>query len=112
MAGISRAALFGKLNSIGYKALEGATVFCKLRGNPYVELLHWLHQLMQTQDTDLHRIIKAFNLDVSQLVADTQAALDRLPRGANSCDLSAAAHAGSTPGSVTTLVMSFTGKCR
>lgn len=89
MAGISRAALFGKLNSIGYKALEGATVFCKLRGNPYVELLHWLHQLMQTQDTDLHRIIKAFNLDVSQLVADTQAALDRLPRGANSCDLSA-----------------------
>lgn len=89
MAGISRAALFGKLNSIGYKALEGATVFCKLRGNPYVELVHWLHQLMQTQDTDLHRIIKAFNLDVAQLVADTQASLDKLPRGANACDLSA-----------------------
>lgn len=89
MAGISRAALFGKLNSIGYKALEGATVFCKLRGNPYVELVHWLHQLMQTQDTDLHRIIKAFNLDVAQLVADTQATLDKLPRGANACDLSA-----------------------
>jgi type VI secretion system protein VasG len=32
--GISRSALFGRLNSIGYKALEGATVFCKLRGNP------------------------------------------------------------------------------
>ena len=28
-SGISRANLFGKLNSIGYKALEGATVFCK-----------------------------------------------------------------------------------
>ncbi|MFZ4573568.1 MAG: type VI secretion system ATPase TssH [Phycisphaerales bacterium] len=83
MAGISRAALFGKLNAIGYKAMEGSTVFCKLRGNPYVELVHWLHQLMQTQDSDLHRVIKAFNLDVSQLVADTQATLDRLPKGAN-----------------------------
>jgi type VI secretion system protein VasG len=90
MGGISRSALFGKLNQICYKAMEGSTVFCKLRGNPYVELVHWLHQLMQTQDSDLHRIIKAFNLDVSQLVADTQAALDRLPRGANSIsDISA-----------------------
>ena len=38
MSEISRVALFGKLNSLGYKAIEGATVFCKLRGNPYVEL--------------------------------------------------------------------------
>jgi type VI secretion system protein VasG len=89
-SGISRANLFGKLNSIGYKALEGATVFCKLRGNPYVELVHWLHQIMQTQDSDLHRIIKAFSLDVGQLVADTQNALDKLPRGASSIsDISA-----------------------
>ena len=83
MSGISRAALFGKMNSIGYKAMEGATVFCKLRGNPYIELVHWMHQLMQTQDSDLHRIVKAFNLDASQLTADTQAALDRLPKGSN-----------------------------
>jgi type VI secretion system protein VasG len=89
MPGISRSKLFGKLNSIGYKALDNAVVFCKLRGNPYVELVHWLHQLMQVQDTDLHRIIKAFNIDVAQLVADTQGALDRLPRGATQCDLSA-----------------------
>ena len=27
---------------LAYKAIEGATVFCKLRGNPYVELQHWL----------------------------------------------------------------------
>src|SRR3954471_21432600 len=89
-SGISRANLFGKLNSIGYKALEGATVFCKLRGNPYVELVHWLHQIMQTQDSDLHRIIKASGMDASQLVADTQNALEKLPRGANSIsDISA-----------------------
>ena len=33
MSEISRAALFGKLNSLAYKAIEAATVFCKLRGN-------------------------------------------------------------------------------
>ena len=42
MAEISRAALFGKLNSLGYKSMESATVYCKMRGNPYVEMVHWL----------------------------------------------------------------------
>ena len=84
MPDIARSALYGKLNSIGYKSLEGAATFCKLRGNPYVEFVHFLFQLVQTQDTDLHRIIKAFQIDVSKLAADMQAALDRLPRGASS----------------------------
>ena len=70
MAGISRAALFGKLNQIGYKAIEAATVYCKMRGNPYVELVHWIHQILQLRDSDLHRIIKQFNLEPSRLAAD------------------------------------------
>jgi type VI secretion system protein VasG len=84
MAEIKRATLFGKLNSIGYKAIEGATIFCKMRGNPYVETVHWLHQLLQAQDTDIHHILKHFEVDSSRLAADLIAALDRLPRGANS----------------------------
>ena len=84
MAEISRSALFGKLNPLAYKAIEGATVFCKLRGNPYVELQHWLFQILQTQDSDLHRIAKHYGLDASNLVADLQNSLDRLPRGASS----------------------------
>jgi type VI secretion system protein VasG len=84
MSDINRAALFGKLNSLAYKAIEGATVFCKLRGNPYVELVHWLQQIMQTPDSDLHRIIKRFELDTSRLAKDVTEALDRLPRGATS----------------------------
>ncbi|MEK6704123.1 MAG: AAA family ATPase, partial [Planctomycetota bacterium] len=84
MGEISRTALFGKLNNLGYKALEGATVFCKLRGNPYVEVLHWMHQMFQNQDSDIHRIIRHFELNPSKLAADMQAALDRLPRGATS----------------------------
>ena len=53
MGDISRVALFGKLNSLAYKAIEGATVFCKLRGNPYVELVHWFHQILQLPNSDL-----------------------------------------------------------
>jgi type VI secretion system protein VasG len=82
MAEIRRATLFGKLNPIAYKGIESATVFCKMRGNPYVETVHWLHQLLQSQDTDLQRIVKHFQLDPSRVAADLIAALDKLPRGA------------------------------
>ncbi len=82
MSEISRVALFGKLNPVAYKGIEGATVFCKLRGNPYVELVHWLHQLIQASDSDLHRIFKHYALDASRLASDITTALDALPRGA------------------------------
>jgi type VI secretion system protein VasG len=84
MTEISRAALFGKLHPVAYRAIEGATVFCKLRGNPYVELVHWVHQILTTQDSDLHRIVRHFELDPARLAGDATAALDRLPRGASS----------------------------
>lgn len=84
MSEISRVALFGKLNRVAYKAMEGATVFCKLRGNPYVELEHWLQQILQTQDTDVHRIVEHFQLDAARLAKDMTDALDRLPRGSTS----------------------------
>ncbi|HQN13057.1 MAG TPA: type VI secretion system ATPase TssH [Quisquiliibacterium sp.] len=82
MADISRAASFGKLNPILYKAIEGATVFAKLRGNPYVELIHWVNQILQAQDTDLHRILRHFGVDAAVLAKDVMDAIDRLPRGA------------------------------
>ena len=84
MTEISRTALFGKLNPLAYKAVESATVFCKMRGNPYVELVHWLHQILQGQDSDLHRIINTFGLDPAGLARDFTETLDSLPRGARS----------------------------
>lgn len=84
MSDIGRIDLFGKLNPLLYQSLEGATAFCKLRGNPYVELAHWLHQILHGGDSDLHRIARRFELDSDQLLADTAAALDQLPRGASS----------------------------
>ena len=82
MADIGRAALFGKLNKIAYRGIESATVFCKMRGNPNVEIGHWLHQLLQLQDSDLHRIIRHFNLEPARVAKDLTDSLDRLPRGA------------------------------
>jgi type VI secretion system protein VasG len=81
MGEISRVTLFGKLNELTYKSIESATVFCKLRGNPYVELVHWLTQIMQQQDSDLHAIAKYFGLNAANLAKDMTTFLDRLPRG-------------------------------
>lgn len=84
MTEISRTALFGKLTNLSYKGLESATVFCKMRGNPYVELAHWLHLIFQLQDSDLHRVIKKFELNPSRLATDLVKLLDNLPAGATS----------------------------
>ena len=84
MSDIGRAELFGKLDPLPYRALDAATAFCKLRGNPYVELVHWMHALAQLQDSDLHRIAQAFGMDFGRLQQDLAGALDRLPRGAGS----------------------------
>ncbi|MCB1342686.1 MAG: AAA family ATPase, partial [Pseudooceanicola sp.] len=83
MTEISRVSLFGKLNKLGYQAVESATVFCKMRGNPYVELVHWMHQLLNMQDSDLHRIIQHYNLDPGKIATEMTRALDMLPRGAS-----------------------------
>ncbi|BCW90473.1 Protein ClpV1 [Alphaproteobacteria bacterium SO-S41] len=82
MAEISRAALFGRLNPTALKSLENATTFCKLRGNPYVELVHWLHQLLQDQRNDLAAIRSKFGVDDARLAQDLVEALNALPRGA------------------------------
>ena len=84
MTEISRTASFGKLNALAYKAIEGATVFCKLRGNSFVELQHWLVQILNAPDSDLHRIVRHYGLDTAALAADLTTALDRLPRGSSS----------------------------
>src|SRR5258708_3954201 len=90
MTEISRVALFGKLNGVAYRAIESATTFCRARGNPYVELAHWLNQILQLPDSDLNRILRRFDIDLARLARDMTEALDKLPRGSTSVsDLSA-----------------------
>jgi type VI secretion system protein VasG len=81
---ISRQSLFGKLGPTLYRAIESATAFCKLRGNPYIELVHWLHQLLQLPDSDLHRIVRHCGIDRDALERDMAHSLAALPAGATS----------------------------
>lgn len=82
MSDINRGVLFSKLNNTLYKALENAYTFCKLRSNSYVELAHWLHTLLQTENTDIHGIIRHFQLNEQQLRKDVLAFVEKLPSGA------------------------------
>lgn len=84
MTEINRSALFGRLSPMGLKSIETATGFCKMRGNPYVELVHWVHILLQDPQNDLAAIRTRFALDDTKLARDVVAALDGLPRGATS----------------------------
>lgn len=83
MTYITRATLFEKLNPLGFKTAEAATSFCKLRHHPEVEMAHWLHQLLQSQQNDIHRIIHAFDLSESRLNKDLIQYLDSLPHSHN-----------------------------
>ena len=84
MAKLKRVQLFSKLDQAAYKAIESATILCKTRGNPYVELVHWVNQILMSENTDWHAAIKHFALDEAKIAKDMTRALDALPRGASS----------------------------
>ncbi|MCX8958676.1 type VI secretion system ATPase TssH [Erwinia psidii] len=81
---ITRQNLFGKLDATLFKSIESATTICKLRGNPYVELVHWLNQLWQQEESDFRLIVRHFEVDIDALERGFAQALTRLPSGASS----------------------------
>lgn len=83
MAKIKRTKLFGKLNQTSYKTIESAAILCKARGNPYIELVHWINQIIMSENTDFHQAIKYFGIDEGKLAKDLTKSLDSLPRGAS-----------------------------
>ncbi|MCQ2966229.1 MAG: type VI secretion system ATPase TssH [Alphaproteobacteria bacterium] len=84
MAKLKRVQMFSKLDQAAYKAIESATILCKTRGNPYVELVHWVNQILLGENNDWHAVVKFFALDEAKLAKDLTRALDALPRGASS----------------------------
>ena len=83
MSEISREVLVGKLNATAMGALEKAYAACRKRGTPQVELVQWIHQLLQVADADVARAARAFGLDASRLERDMMTAVEALPRGAS-----------------------------
>jgi type VI secretion system protein VasG len=84
MATIQRTALFGKLNPVIFKAAESASVFCKLRNNPTIEMAHWIHQILQLENTDLRKILAYFDINNAKLAEEVIAFMDNLPVGTRS----------------------------
>jgi type VI secretion system protein VasG len=84
MSTMKRSDVLKKLNVPARRALENALKSAKLRGNPYVELIHWIEQLTLAENGDVAKIAKHFGLDPSRLTADLTNSIDALPRGSTS----------------------------
>uniref|UniRef100_UPI0035C701F6 AAA family ATPase n=1 Tax=Serratia quinivorans TaxID=137545 RepID=UPI0035C701F6 len=84
MTTISREKLFGKLSDFSYRAMAQGTELCRSKGHPYVEVVHWLHQVLRQPDSDLHRTLAFFAIPPLELAQDVQQALARLPTRATS----------------------------
>ncbi|MCW6509309.1 type VI secretion system ATPase TssH [Lichenifustis flavocetrariae] len=80
MAEISLETVTGKLNRIGHDAFFQALRQAKAARNSHVELVHWLHQVLLQQGTDLDLAVDHFKLDRARLSADTARAIEGLDR--------------------------------
>jgi len=74
---------FAPLNTLCYEQLFEAYKLAKSRGNPYVEVAHWFHQILSLPDSDIHRIFSHFKVDLAVCNKDLTETLDGLSRGAS-----------------------------
>jgi type VI secretion system protein VasG len=81
-----RKELVGKLNPVCLRAFKAAADTAKLRGNPYVELVHFVEQLVLSERSDVQLILADAGVDASRLTADMTRAVDKLPYGATSIE--------------------------
>jgi type VI secretion system protein VasG len=81
---IKRKELVARLNPTCQRAFKAAADSAKLRGNPYVELAHFVEQLVLSDRADVQLILAEAGVDGSRLAADMTRAIDRLPYGATS----------------------------
>ncbi|PBB84992.1 MULTISPECIES: ATP-dependent Clp protease ATP-binding subunit [unclassified Mesorhizobium] len=84
--GFKRKELVAKLNPTGVRAFKAAADTAKLRGNPYVELVHFIEQLVLSERSDVQMIVADAGIDPSRLTADLTRAVDKLPYGATSIE--------------------------
>src|SRR5215510_6742639 len=74
-------ALIARLDDTCRSALEAAAGLCLSRTNYDVEIEHVFIKLSETPNTDLARILRHFEIDLSRLSADLMRALDRSKTG-------------------------------
>lgn len=84
--GFKRKELVGKLNPTCLRAFKAAADAAKLRGNPYVELVHFIEQLVLSDRSDVQMILADAGADAARIAGDMTRAVDKLPYGATSIE--------------------------
>ncbi len=84
--GFKRKELVGKLNPTCLRAFKAAADAAKLRGNPYVELVHFIEQLVLSDRSDVQMILADAGVDAARVAGDMTRAVDKLPYGATSIE--------------------------
>ena len=83
---IKRKELASRLDPICLQAFRDAQKSAKDRGNPYVELVHFITALADTERSDVQLLLQSAGVDDHRFVGDTLRALDALPTGAGSVE--------------------------
>ncbi|SDE43120.1 type VI secretion system ATPase TssH [Ruegeria marina] len=83
---VKRKELVGKLNPVCLKAFSAAAQAAKRRGNPYVELVHFVTALADSERSDFALLLEAAGVDRGKLDGDMLRATDALPHGAGSVE--------------------------
>src|SRR5215217_2223461 len=74
-------ALIAKLNITGRNSLEAAAGLSMSRTNYNVEIEHLLIKLIETQDSDVQKIMRHFEVNEPRLISDITRTLDRFKTG-------------------------------
>jgi type VI secretion system protein VasG len=83
---IKRKELASRLDTVCLQAFRDAQKSAKDRGNPYVELVHFITALSDAERSDVQLLLQAAGVDDHRFVGDTLRALDALPTGAGSIE--------------------------
>ncbi|HEX9859481.1 MAG TPA: type VI secretion system ATPase TssH [Paracoccaceae bacterium] len=83
---VKRKELVGKLDPVCLRAFSAAAQTAKSRGNPYVELVHFIEHLSRSARSDFEIICQSSGVDEARFEGDIARALDVLPHGASSVE--------------------------
>ena len=81
MPGINLKSLVGKLNPTCRNALEGAAGLSLSQTHYEVEIEHFLLKLLDSSHTDLHKILRYFEINSDRLVSDLTRAMEGFKTG-------------------------------
>jgi type VI secretion system protein VasG len=81
MAQTNLKALIEKLNPVTRKALESAAGLCLSQTHYEVDVEHFLVRLLESENTDVHRIFRHFEIDPDRVITDLGRAMESFKSG-------------------------------